>query len=426
MSRQKIKTQKQMKTKLLLALCLAGCMAKAQNLVTNGDFESYNTLPTTCFSNTSASTISDVNNWSAGSAGNYYNGSNCMPGYNPCGGCVSVPNPATYYINNSTGGNGSCEIAPYSGNGYVILQGRGFNYQTGGNSAYEAIWQPISTTLYAGGTYLCTFYSTGGYDVTAVLSTGAAADLLIGSAASTVTGSSGWMKHTVNLTVPSNGTYNLIIGYNAGACFPGGYYSNFIDDVSLVETPCPANAGPNEINQQDNCGNWPGVQIGTPAVTNMTYAWSPGCHFNTGHLSSCTVAQPTSAWTNTTTPEVYTVYVSGPGCTTNTSNVTVTAASCVDCGGGCREAAQTTINGSLGALVHLSVYPNPSNNNITIGLYDVADYIRIIDMQGRTVFETQNTDAGELKLDISQYTKGIYFVMAKIGNTLQKQKLVVE
>jgi sugar lactone lactonase YvrE len=73
-----------------------------------------------------------------------------------------------------------------------------------------------------------------------------------------------------------------------------------------------------------------------------------------------------------------------------------------------------------------SVYPNPANGNVTVGLSDAADYIRITDMQGRTMYETQNTAASELKLDISNYTKGMYFVVAKIGNTIEKQKLIVE
>jgi hypothetical protein len=34
--------------------------------------------------------------------------------------------------------------------------------------------------------------------------------------------------------------------------------------------------------------------------------------------------------------------------------------------------------------------------------------------------------AGEFKLDVSNYTKGMYFVMAKIGDSLERQKLVVE
>jgi sugar lactone lactonase YvrE len=206
----------------------------------------------------------------------------------------------------------------------------------------------------------------------------------------------------------------------------GNYYVMGSGRVLEISTKCPANAGPNVTNQQDDCGNWPGVQIGSPAVDEMTYVWTPSCHLNPGHLSSCAVAQPTSAWTNTTTPEIYTVTVSYTACTTVTSTVQVTALENT-CSGCCRLAKPSTVGlTSITLPNNFTVYPNPSNSSITLSLYEVAENIRIVDMQGRTVFETQNADAGEFKLDISQYNKGIYFVMAKIGNTLEKQKLVVE
>jgi len=189
--------------------------------------------------------------------------------------------------------------------------------------------------------------------------------------------------------------------------------------VRKISTLCPANAGPNMLNQEDDCGNWPGVTIGTPAVTNMSYSWTP-----ITSLSSNNVAQPTSSWENTTTHETYSVIVSYSLCTTHTSTVQVSAATCgANCGGGCRTMAMAQLNQTAATF---AVYPNPSNAEVTISLYDKTDYIRIIDMQGSIVYETQNTDAGEVKLDISSYNKGIYFVMAKIGNTLEKQKLVVE
>ena len=167
------------------------------------------------------------------------------------------------------------------------------------------------------------------------------------------------------------------------------------------------------------------VTVGTPSVTNMTYAWTPTT--TAGALSCTNCAQPTSSYTNTSTPEIYTVSVSYSACTTATSTVQVTAMGCGSgCGSGCREAQQAIINASLGIPVHLAVFPNPSSQNITITLTDVADYVRIIDMQGSIVYETQNTVAGQLRLDISQYNKGIYFVMAKIGNNIEKQKLIVE
>ena len=47
-------------------------------------------------------------------------------------------------------------------------------------------------------------------------------------------------------------------------------------------------------------------------------------------------------------------------------------------------------------------------------------------MQGRLIFEAKNIDAGESKIDLSKYNKGMYFIIAKIGNTIEKQKLIVE
>jgi sugar lactone lactonase YvrE len=184
-----------------------------------------------------------------------------------------------------------------------------------------------------------------------------------------------------------------------------------------------ANAGLNQNNDQYCCG-WYGAVIGTTAITGvggLTYSWSPSTDLN-----STTIAQPTSQWTNTVYPKVYTLSVTVEGCTATTSTVQVTAVAFN--GGNCCRLASTTTDGfsSIALPTNFSVYPNPSNSSITIGLYDLADYVRIIDMQGRTVYETQNNDAGELKLDISQYNKGIYFVMAKIGNALEKQKLIVE
>jgi hypothetical protein len=216
------------------------------------------------------------------------------------------------------------------------------------------------------------------------------------------------------------GDYGCYIASNGDFYFIDQYTSSN-HRIRKISATCPSIAGPNVTNQQDDCGNWPGVQIGAPAVPNMTYGWSV-CHL--GYLSNCAIAQPTSAWTNTVTPKVYTLYVSNSLCTTATSTVQVTAAvnTCVGC---CREEA-TGVAGLSSTHSAFVVYPNPSSGKVTISLYDKTEYIQIIDMQGRTVYETKNANAGELKLDVSSYTKGVYFVMAKIGGKIEKQKLRVE
>lgn len=202
----------------------------------------------------------------------------------------------------------------------------------------------------------------------------------------------------------------------SGNVYIPDYTHNIIRKVSTL---CPANAGPNVVDHQSCCGtSYPGVNIGTAAVSGMTYAWSPSTALN-----STSVAQPLSTWSNTTTCQVYTVTVSGTSCTTSTSTVQVCAqayhgASCCKLG---------HFYDSMPALPEkFSVYPNPARDKITVSLYALAELIQVVDLQGRIVYEAKNVEAGELSLDLSKYNKGVYFVIARIGEAIEKQKIVVE
>jgi hypothetical protein len=88
--------------------------------------------------------------------------------------------------------------------------------------------------------------------------------------------------------------------------------------------------------------------------------------------------------------------------------------------------AYTGIDAPNQTTTNFIVYPNPSSEQVTMSLYDKVELIQVIDMLGRLVFETKNTDAGEFKLDVSKYNKGIYFIRVKMGNTIEKQKLIIE
>jgi hypothetical protein len=77
-------------------------------------------------------------------------------------------------------------------------------------------------------------------------------------------------------------------------------------------------------------------------------------------------------------------------------------------------------------ITEFAVYPNPANNSVTLNLYDNAEFIEVIDMQGRLVFEAKDITDVNYVIDVSQYNKGIYFIRAKIGNAIEKQKLIVE
>lgn len=99
--------------------------------------------------------------------------------------------------------------------------------------------------------------------------------------------------------------------------------------VTVTVTPPPvANPGPN----LSVCPGVPSVQLGTPAVAGVTYAWSPA----TG-LSSTTVAQPTVTLPNATGAPLTTTYTltttTANGCVnTGTVTVTVNPAAVADAG----------------------------------------------------------------------------------------------
>jgi sugar lactone lactonase YvrE len=220
-------------------------------------------------------------------------------------------------------------------------------------------------------------------------------------------------------TLTCNTYYEIWTAIGSSAVCGNGVWATGSGTVFQIAPP--ANAGPNQTNTQDGCGHWtPGVTLGTPAVSGMTYTWNTGTNLSPTNTATTTSTYSTTASSQTIT---YTLTVGHSGCTSSTSTVQVTAVKSGCAPGCCRMSgiateAETTEN--------FVVYPNPANGQVTLFLYDKADYIQIIDMQGRLVFETKHVVAQEFKLDISKYTSGIYFIRAKIGDVIEKQKLIVE
>jgi len=212
----------------------------------------------------------------------------------------------------------------------------------------------------------------------------------------------------------------LNINYGITASSTAVYISDYQSNrVRMVSTLCPANAGPNVIHQQSCCG-WPGVQIGSPAVPNMVYSWSPSTN-----LSSTSIAQPVSSWMNTTTPIIYTVTVSSASCTTNTSSVQVTAksytlASC------CRISHQQTSASSTQGSDRLQVFPNPSHGTFTIQSGDVMDRVTVMDIQGKQLLNLSNTGKTLVDIDLSAFGQGVYLLLTESGGHTHTQKLLIQ
>ncbi len=75
---------------------------------------------------------------------------------------------------------------------------------------------------------------------------------------------------------------------------------------------------------------------------------------------------------------------------------------------------------------YFSVYPNPATNKLSINCWESqVDAIRIIDLQGRTVFSKNERFNGQKNLDIS-LEKGIYFIHLIGSKSFKTQKIIIE
>ncbi|MDD2413449.1 MAG: T9SS type A sorting domain-containing protein, partial [Bacteroidales bacterium] len=72
---------------------------------------------------------------------------------------------------------------------------------------------------------------------------------------------------------------------------------------------------------------------------------------------------------------------------------------------------------------NLSVYPNPTNNIVKIEINSKSK-IEILDMLGNSVFSSFAQD--QILVDVSQFSKGIYFVRASSESSYEVIKLIVE
>ena len=404
---------------------MGGCLfGQPSNL----GFESYSTLPSCPTNSASNTSITHCNNWTGASL-SYP--TSCIKTV------ASGSSSGVQYYNNAGGGgtNNCVMIGAHGGTGYVYFEDYGFYPSSTGMSQY--IYQSAGS-LTGGSNYLFTGYlnsvntnaSISAWLVPAATCSTATQILtnIQGQTLPVGNGGNGynWLKINVQLTPPSNGSYYLVIGEPL-FCNDGAHTALLkwcLDDCTfgLGALPsCTANAGSNQSNDEACCGGWaagPGVVIGTTAIANQSYQWSP----SNSSLNSYVIAQPTSTASVTTT---YTVTVTGTGCNSATSTVTVTAVPYIgsSC---CRYMNPSKGKTSFDLPLNFIVFPNPANENVTINFYDNAEYLRIVDMTGKTVFETQSVSAGELTLDVSKYVKGLYFITAKIGNNIEKQKMIVE
>ena len=111
--------------------------------------------------------------------------------------------------------------------------------------------------------------------------------------------------------------------------------------------------------------------------------------------------------------------------TDGTIKVTVTA----NDGSGVNGSENITISnqsssiGELKTIPNISIYPNPANAQLTIDVKAKIETISIMDIMGQTVktiVEPDNT------VNVSDLTKGIYFLQIQIENALVSRKIIKE
>lgn len=225
----------------------------------------------------------------------------------------------------------------------------------------------------------------------------------------------GWYKLTVDWTPSSTGSYYILIGYTS-LCTDFNQNSSVwhLDEVSIT---CKADAGPDRTNTTyDNCCTQKGcsaVSIGTPAISGYSYSWTP-CN---GTLSpNCNVAQPTAAPCATT---IYTMTVSSTFCLAASDAVKVTTNTWICC------APNRQVENDI-TSPDLSIYPDPSNGQISIESLDVMQSITITDLSGRTVYTATGIDANRASVNLSQQPKGIYLVRVRQAGRESNEKIIIE
>ena len=76
----------------------------------------------------------------------------------------------------------------------------------------------------------------------------------------------------------------------------------------------------------------------------------------------------------------------------------------------------------------LNIFPNPATNKINLDLNGISDplNIRIMDLSGRILLDRKNNPGGKIEsFDISQFNRGIYFMLLDNGSTQKVEKFIV-
>jgi len=86
----------------------------------------------------------------------------------------------------------------------------------------------------------------------------------------------------------------------------------------------------------------------------------------------------------------------------------------------------TSISEEVASQLNVSVYPNPTTDYLTISSKnnEASVQIRIVDLNGKVVYDGIKTSSFDLKLDLTSYPSGAYLLMALSGKNYTVQKII--
>ncbi len=76
----------------------------------------------------------------------------------------------------------------------------------------------------------------------------------------------------------------------------------------------------------------------------------------------------------------------------------------------------------------VSVFPNPSNGEFTISKFQLLNgpwHVQIFDNLGKLIFQKQNIQDNELHVNLTDFSEGLYFVKAIVGNKSSAGKVLI-
>jgi hypothetical protein len=382
----------------------------AQNFVTNGDFDTYSTAPSTYAQVCYATGWKSPNNLCS------LNPGNGSPDYYNTNGTGGAKPPTTWWAN----------VSPHSGTGF-----EGFACYYSGANYREYIQRPLSSPLTPGATYQVSFWVTNGistlhywgvkelglyFSVGAVTQTAGAPILVTPQIELTsVFYSTNWTQFTFTFTPLAAydwvtignfhndaGTTKSLFGPNLPSSY-GAYY--YIDDISVVlATPLPVTW----LSFEGNFNEEEGV------VLNWSTASEESCdNYEIQRSANGNVFETIAK-------------VTGAGTTNEISKYDYTDRFYLE-GIVYYRLKETDFNGesSLSKIIAININPNisiifpqPVKNTLFIqGNLPKIDTYYFVDMQGRIVKTIRNVEPG-IGIDVEPLSSGMYQLIA-IGSSGQ-------